>query len=113
MDIKNFNFPELTALDMVFSTLKTDAELLAEARKRGFYNGYTKFNDLFSKLFFSGGKLNLKEDLDENFKMKAVPYLKAFMMSFEPKHEEKEAICAMLFSELIDIEDSKNKDDEK
>jgi len=29
--------------------------------------------------------------------------LKALMESFEPKHEEKEAICAMLMSELIEL----------
>ena len=82
--------------------LPTDKKLLAEAKERGFYDSNTPYNDLFSKLFFSGGKLNFKKDLDEAFKSKAVPYLKAFMGSFEPRHEEKEAISAMLLSELVE-----------
>lgn len=100
MDLRKFPFPELSAADIAFSTLRTNPELLAEARKRGFYNGSTKYNKLFSELFFSGGHLNFKKDLPADFKTKAVSYLKAFMGSFEPKHEEKAAICALLLSEL-------------
>lgn len=103
MDIKKFTFPKMDKLDVVFSTQRTIPELLEEARERGFYNGHTPYNDLFSTLFFSGGKLNFKKDLPEDFKTSAIPYLKAFMGSFEPKHEEKEAICTMLLSELVDI----------
>ena len=103
MDLKKFNFPELSDVDVTFPVLKTNTELLDEARKKGFYNGITKYNDLFSELFFRGGKINFKKDLDENFKAKAVPYLKAFMGSFDPKHEEKEAICALLLSELVEV----------
>jgi len=105
MDIKKFKFPELTAADIVFPIFKTDKELLEEAKKRGFYGGYTPYNDLFNKLFFEGGSLNFKKDLDKEFKTKATLYLKAFMRSFTPKHEEKEAISAMLLSELVDIEE--------
>lgn len=104
MDIRKFDFPKVTGLDVAFPTIRTDAVLLAEARARGFYNGRTPYNELFSTLFFSGGKLNYKKDLPEEFKKQAIPYLKAFMGSFEPKHEEKEAICALLLSELVDIE---------
>jgi len=100
MDLKKFNFPELSAADIAFSTLRANPELLAEARKRGFYNGDTKYNKMFSTLFFSGGKLDFKKDLPDDFKTKATKYLKAFMGSFEPKHEEKEAICALLLSEI-------------
>jgi hypothetical protein len=102
MDLTKFDFPELTAADMAFSCLKTDAVLLNEARERGFYNGRTPYNDLFSEIFFNGGKIKFKEGLDENFKSKAWKYLRSFMGSFEPKHEEKEAICAMLMSELLE-----------
>ena len=103
MDLKQFSFPKLSQIDIAFSTLKTDPDLLKEACDRGFYNGHTPHNELFSKLFFSGGELNFKKDLPEDFKNSATLYLKAFMMSFEPKHEEKEAICAMLLSELVEV----------
>lgn len=101
MDIKKFAFPELSGADIAFSTLRTNKELLEEAKKRGFYNGNTKYNKLFSTLFFNGGKLDFRKDLPEEFKAKALPYLRSFMGSFEPKHEEKEAICALLLSELV------------
>lgn len=102
MDIKQYEFPELSGIDIIIPTIKTDKNLLEEAKKRGFYNGHTPYNDLFSNLFFNGGKVNFKKNLDKKFKAKALPYLKAFMKSFEPAHEEKEAICALLLSELVE-----------
>jgi len=102
MDIKQYEFPELTGIDIALSTIKTDRDLLEEAKERGFYNGHTPYNDLFSSLFFNGGKINFKKNLDKEFKAKALPYLKAFMASFEPAHEDKEAICALLLSELVE-----------
>ena len=91
------------AFDKPDWNLPTDKKLLAEAKDRGFYRGYTPHNKLFSTLFFKGGKLHFKQDLNSEFKSKALPYLKAFMGSFAPKHEEKEAICAMLLSELVEV----------
>lgn len=101
LDLTTFNFPKLSGVEIAFSTLQTDKMLLAEAKNRGFYGGNTEYNKLFAELFFKGGKLNFKKDIDEEFKKKALPYLKAFMGSFEPRQEEKEAICAMLLSELV------------
>lgn len=84
--------------------LATDKKLLKEAEKRGFRCGSnTPYNKLFNQLFFSGGTLDFKEDLNEDFKDKALPYLRAFMGSFEPKHEEKEAVSALLLSELVEV----------
>lgn len=102
MNLKTFNFQKVTGLDMMFPTIKTDKELLAEAKEKGFYNGNTPYNKLFSNLFFLGGKVKFKKNLDEDFKNRAWPYCRAFMGSYEPKHEEKEAICALLMSELLE-----------
>lgn len=101
MTPSTLQIPTMTDLEIAFSTVSTDPEMLAEAKARGFYNGHTPYNKLFSTLFFKGGKLNFKSDLDPAFKEKATRYLRAFMASFEPAHEEKEAICAMLLSELV------------
>ena len=84
--------------------MPTDPVLLQEAKIKGFYQGDTKYNVLFSTLFYNGGALNFKQDLDLDFKSKALPYLKEFMRSFEPRHEDKEAICALLLSELVEVE---------
>ncbi len=96
MNLKSYKFGEIS-----FS-IPTDPVLLKEAKKRGFYDGDTKYNKLFSSLFFNGGKINFKENLDPDFKKNALPYLRSFMGSFAPKHEEKEAISAMLLSEMVD-----------
>lgn len=104
MDLKEFKFPAVSDADFAFPTFNTIPALLKEAKERGFYNGDTPYNRLFSKLFFEGGKVNFKENLDEQFKKNAWTYCRSFMGSWEPKHEEKEAICAMLMSELLEIE---------
>jgi len=103
MNLQDYNFPEITDLDLAFPSIKTDDFLLELAKEKGFYNGNTPYNRLFSELFFKGGKLNFKASASEEFIKKAVPYLKAFMGSFEPQHEEKEAICALILSELCTL----------
>lgn len=105
MDLKTFDYPEITGLDIAFSTEGTNPALLEEAKERGFYgNMHNPYCRLFSQLFFSGGKVEFKEGLDETFKVKAWSYCRALMGSFSPKHEEKEAVCAMLMSELLEPE---------
>lgn len=104
MNIQEYKFPKIDGFAMAFSTLKTDMVLLAEAKERGFYDGNTPYNRLFSQIFFRGGKVKFKESISPEFKSAAWPYLKAFMASFEPKHEEKEAISALLLSELVEPE---------
>ncbi len=102
MDLTKFSFPIIKGIDAAFSLVKTNPELLAEAKSRGFYNGRTEYNRLFSILFFSGGKIAFKDGINDDFRKSAWPYCRALMSSFEPKHEEKEAVCAMLMSELLD-----------
>ena len=100
MDLKTHHFPEMTELDMAFPAICTNPALLAEAKARGFYGGRTPYNALFLKLFYNGGSMDLKHGLDPKFKEAALPYLKAFMDSFNPKYEDKAAISALLLSEL-------------
>lgn len=90
--------PEVKDVDLAFSTQKTNKYLLDIAKKEGFYNGKSKFNDMFSELFFSGGKINVKSEIDENVKTKVIRYFRSLASSFEPRHEEKEAVCALLLS---------------
>lgn len=103
LDLRSFAFPPVSAIDAAFSTFGTDPALLAEAKKRGFYNGHTPYNRLFSTLFFEGGKADFKSDAPEEFVKRAWPYCRALMGSFAPSHEDKEAICAMLLSELVSV----------
>lgn len=107
MDLTKYRFPTVTKVDMAFCTFKTDPVLLKEAVERGFYgsNTTTPYNDLFNKLFFEGGQVTFKKNISDDFKNNCWAYCKAFMTSFEPRHEEKEAICSMLMSELLDLGD--------
>ena len=98
MDLKTFEFPNLNDTAAV---RKATMELLNEAKERGFDGGYTEYNTLFSELFFNGGNFEFKKDVDEDFKAKAWPFCKGFMGSWDPKHEHKEAVCALLMSELL------------
>lgn len=101
MDLKEFSFPVPTPVDMAFPTFDTIPELLDEAKERGFLDGDKPANDLFSKLFFNGGSVNFKQDIDEEYKKRVWHYLRCFMGSFSPKHEHKEAVCAMLMDEIL------------
>ena len=101
MDLTKFNFQKVTVADMAFPTFDTNKELLAEAKERKFYNGHTPYNRLFSTLFFSGGKVQFKPDVDKDFVKAAWSYCRSFMGSWSLKHEEKEAICALIMSEIL------------
>lgn len=103
MDLKNFNFPKLTGLDLVFPTLDTDKQLYAFAKEKGFDNKKNPYNKLFNELFYCGGKIEFKKDLDAKFKNDAWTYCMALMKSFAPKHEEKEAVCSYIMSELLEV----------
>ena len=97
MELAKFDFPKPSW------GLPTNNDLLAEAKKRGFLHGRTPYNKLFSELFFKGGKVEFKDGVDENLKQKGWDYCRALMGSFNPKHEHKEAVCAMLLSEIVEV----------
>ena len=41
-------------------------------------------------------------EADTEFVRRVIPYLKALLSSYALKHEEKEAICAMILDEIAD-----------
>lgn len=94
MNIKKHKF------EPVSFNMGVDKALLAEAKKRGYYNGGTKWESLFSELFFNGGRVVFRQDIPAKITNEIMDYLRFFMGSFEPKHEEKAAISALLLSEI-------------
>ena len=107
MNVLDFNYPEVTQADMAFPTFSTIPELLTEAKERGYYNGRTKGNDKFSEIFYSGGSFKPKKfESDETAEKakKAFMYTRSLMGSWSPKHEEKEAVCAMIWEEVLDLD---------
>ena len=104
MNLLEFNYPKPSPVDMAFSTYNTIPELLKEAEARGFLYGRTKYNKLFSDLFYNGGKVVFKKEINKDQQTAIWMYCRAFMRSWSPKHEHKEAICAMLMSEILEDE---------
>lgn len=82
---------------MAFPTYDVPKELVEEAEKRNLEKGRRKF----AQLFFSGGNIELKDDVKGTWKESAFIYARALMGSFAPKHEHKEAVCAMIFEECL------------
>ena len=96
------DIPEVEDIDIAFSCIRNDRKLLLDAKEQGFYSGCTKYNDMFKDLFFKGGKIPTKPSLNEVDKIRALRYFKALSSSFEPKHEEKEAVCALILKLLCE-----------
>lgn len=96
LSLASYPFPELSEMEILFSTIDTDPVLLEEARRRGFYRRKTEAGRLFHQVLDYGGKMVYKPDTD-----RAVPYLLALMRSITPRHEDKEAVCSMLIDELV------------
>lgn len=103
MKLRDYQFPTIKDVDLSFSTVKTSGLLLGMAKEGGFYNGKTPANDLFNTIFYKGGRVAFKKDNDPAFQDKAWRYLQALMNSFEPKHEEKEAVAALILNELCEL----------
>ena len=101
LSLMAYPFPEIQRVEEVFSTLKADPALLEEARHRGFYMGHTKANQRFGR-WFGGGRRVIKPEADTECVRRVIPYLKALLSSYALKHEEKEAICAMILDEIAD-----------
>ncbi len=97
MNLENYNFPEVTQVDLAFSTLNVTKELLQEAQLRNPKKGMDKFDEIF----YSGGRIKFKKDVEGTWKEKAFMYAKALMSSYEPKHEHKQLVVGMIFEECL------------
>ena len=91
LDLSTFNWPEVTELDTI-------PELLEEARRR---RDLKKGEEKFNELFFNGGSTKFQKDVKGTWKEKAWLYCMALMRSFEPKHEDKTSVCAMIMEEVL------------
>lgn len=99
-ELKEYPWPELTAADAAFPSMKPDETLIRLSREKP----YQKGRKAFSTLFFKGGKLTFSESRKnlglEPWEEKALSYALVMRGSFAPKHEDKESVCAMIFEEL-------------
>lgn len=99
-----YQFLGVSELDMAFPTFDTPRKLIELAKEKGFYNGNTIWNDLFSDWIFSGLDKGpeFKKGIDEKKSQRAMNWAVVYMSSFAPKHEDKEAVCALIFSECLE-----------
>lgn len=107
LNLKEYPFPSLTAVDLSFPVVDIDIVLLKEAQTRGFDDHNNAYYKLFMSLFFNGGSVKFKNGLNDDFKTRCWMYMKCLAGSFAPKHEHKSAVCAMLLSELCELEQVK------
>lgn len=89
-DTLTFDVPEFTGLDAAFGA-KGSTYLTREAMGDEFYGDRNRWTSVASALFFRGGSL---ADHDLAFKpgidrAKAMTAIRAWLCSFEPKHEIK------------------------
>jgi len=106
LNLFEFDFESITdEKDNPFSITRTNQDLLKEAEKRGFYGGGKPGNDFFNTLFFKGIKEwpKGKNVPDQKKADIMLMYARQLCRSFEPKHEHKEYVCAMIFDDLFKL----------
>lgn len=96
-------FPTVSDADVAIGINKIPAGILQEAKNKGFDKDDNPFNKLFNTLFFKGGQLNWRKDVSMEDREKGGRFLKSIMRSFSPRHEDKEAACAYILSELVEV----------
>jgi hypothetical protein len=97
MDLSTYKFPEVTKVNLAFSTFDTTEELVAEAKKRNPVKGMNKF----SQIFYHGGTFDFKDGVKDTWKENAFMYARALIGSWAPKHEHKELVVGMIFEECL------------
>jgi hypothetical protein len=101
MNLQELNFPTVNRFSVSKpANVQFFNKLLEEAEERGFANSETYYRKLFKHIFFAGGTLYFKEGIPEHFKQTAYSYMIELMHSPFPKYSEKEAVCALILSEL-------------
>ena len=91
--------PEVSQVDLAFGNTKLMPKW--EEIPKDFKHGKTKWNELFSIWFYRGLEgitLDKIDGLTNEEATKVVRYIRSFMVSFQPKHEHKEAAVAYILS---------------
>lgn len=78
----------------------TDENLLEEAKKRGFYKSYCKWDDFANKCLLGRGHILFKDAVPRTKQLFITGFITDYLTSFTAEHAEKVAICAMVFSEF-------------
>jgi len=106
LNLFEFDFESITdKTDNPFSITRTNQDLLNEAIERGYDCEDKAGNKFFIKLFYEGVKEwpEFKRNIDKDKSKVMLTYARQLCRSFEPKHEHKEYVCAMIFDDLFKL----------
>jgi hypothetical protein len=103
MQLGKHKFREFDGVDAAFGANHSDYPKMGDIPLEH-RSGESKGCEVFSSLFFSGGKLadhglRLKDGVDQS---KFYTTLRSLMTSFAPPHELKEATCGWLIQEYAE-----------
>jgi hypothetical protein len=104
MDLTKFSFPELTVADIMLPTIDYDYRLFEEAKRRGFYKSKSLFNLIFPVMDTMDCKKLYRDNLEIDFIKKGCSYCLAMFSGKAIDYYEKEAVAALIASELLDKE---------
>ena len=103
MSIEQLPIPEYkNHVGLFGSSVSTDPELLKLAQERGFHEMDNAYNQLAAGLFFGGASYTVRRDVEPGYRLKCVGYVNALLQSFEPKHEDKMAVAALVLHEVCE-----------
>jgi hypothetical protein len=88
-------FPDVSDVDVSFGGYPKDFFNKALQKESP-----EKYQNMAQSLFFSGGKLNLNDDLPDEYVTKGIRILKAIIGSFTPKHEHKIHVCGVILNAI-------------
>lgn len=96
-----FPFVEVSQMDTMFGGIPNMREVIAAVPAE--FNRYNNpWCEAASSLFFHGGEVKVTKAANPEQAAAMLRYLKTWMGSFEPRHEEKEAVCGWLLSLMMD-----------
>lgn len=94
-----FEYPRVSDADVVFGGYPKD--WFSGILKKEFKSpeNRRKYEGIVTQLFFKGGSIPCTTKDDERAKL-GLKMFKAIIGSFEPKHEDKTKVCALILEDL-------------
>lgn len=98
--LSEYKFPKVDGFDIAFGSGEAPKDLVEYANSLDLRKARKKF----SRLFYEGGRVKLKDDVRGSWKEDAWKFCRSLMGSFAPSHEDKEAVCSLLINECLVLE---------
>ncbi len=91
--------PEVSDGDVAIgSNFGTNKDLLEKAETN--LSSLKWYEVKISTIFFKGGSMSFNPENSDEYNTRLTRYLKAYMQSFDSKHEHKTLVCALLLYSL-------------